>query len=480
MDALWILAVAILVVLGGILALRLHAFLALILGALIVATLTPGFALERFAREKNLSPAETKKLTEASVGERVAREFGSTCGKIGILVAMASIVGKCLLDSGGADKIVRAALRLFGEHRAPLAFLGSGYVLGIPVFFDTVFLLMIPLGKAMRMRTGRNYLLYVLTIIAGATMTHSLVPPTPGPLFVAAALNVDMGLMILGGCVVGLFTSAAGYCYAQWINRRVEIPLRETAEISLAELDQSARRHESQLPPLALSLLPIVLPVLLIGGNAVVISLYSKVPGIALAHWQTNLLTLASTFGNADIALTISAAIALATLAWQKKERLQSLAHGVQTALEGGGLIILITAAGGAFGGVLQQTGIGVRIQEIASVYHIAVLPLAFAITALVRIAQGSATVAMITAVGIVAGMATPAQLGFHPFYVAMAIGCGSKLVPWMNDSGFWVICKMSGMTEAETLKYFSPMPCLMGVVGLMVTMMLARLFPMV
>lgn len=142
-------------------------------------------------------------------------------------------------------------------------------------------------------------------------------------------------------------------------------------------------------------------------------------------------------------------------------------------------MIILITSAGGAFGGVLQQCGIGPRVQELSTTYSIAILPLAWAVTALVRVAQGSATVAMITAVGVVGGMATPELLGFHPLWVALAIGCGSKMLPWMNDSGFWVICKVSGFTEKECLTTFSPMVTLMGLTGLFVVMALAKLFPL-
>ncbi|MBW3600304.1 MAG: GntP family permease, partial [Planctomycetes bacterium] len=161
-----------------------------------------------------------------SVGVRVAEDFGDTCAKIAILIAMASIIGKCLLDSGAADRIVRSALRVVGERGAPGAFVGSGFVLAIPVFFDTVFYLMIPLGKAKRMRTGKSYLFYVLAICAGGTMAHSLVPPTPGPLFMAGELGVDLGLMIIGGCIAGIFASFSGYLYARWANRTWDIPLR--------------------------------------------------------------------------------------------------------------------------------------------------------------------------------------------------------------------------------------------------------------
>jgi GntP family gluconate:H+ symporter len=260
----------------------------------------------------------------------------------------------------------------------------------------------------------------------------------------------------------------------------MEIPLRETNPAVLAELEAVSRRDDRQLPPLWLSLLPIALPVFLISGNAFLNSALSAIPKTELAAWQSTLLSVGKVAGDSNIALTISCAIGLATLAWQKKENLAKLSKGVQSALEDAGLIILITAAGGAFGGVLQQTGVGPRIQDLAAAYHIPVLPLAFAVTALVRIAQGSATVAMITAVGMFAGVATPAALGFHPLSLALAIGCGSKPIPWMIDSGFWVVCKMSGMTEKETLKTHSVMATTMGFVGIIATMISARIFPMV
>ena len=479
-DPLWLLLVGMIVVLGGILLLRLHAFLVLILGALIVASLTTPVALEKFANEKEMTAKETTALVESSVGERVAQGFGRTCTKIGILIAMASIIGKFLLESGAAERIVRSLVKWLGEKRASHAFLSSGFLLGMPVFFDTVFYLMMPLGKAMGIRASRKYGLYVMSIVAGATMTHSLVPPTPGPLFVAGELSVNMGLMITGGIVVGLFTVSAGYLYALWANRRWPIPIRDTADISAADLRSMAEKDETTLPPFWLSMLPIVLPVLLIAGRTFFNSWAKAQSPITTARWWQSIAVLINNVGNPNVALTISAAIALLTFVWWHRDRKKNVTPFLQNALSNGGLIILITSAGGAFGGILQQTGIGHRIQELATSYHIAVLPLAFCVTAIVRTAQGSATVAMITAVGILGGLAGGGQLGFNPLYLALAIGCGSKLIAWMNDSGFWIICKMSGMTEGETLKTCSTMMTLMGIVGLLVIMVLARLFPLV
>jgi GntP family gluconate:H+ symporter len=479
-DPLWLLLIGMIVVLGGILLLRLHAFLALILGALIVGSLTTSAALERYANQKEMTVKEKTSLVESSVGERVAQGFGRTCTKIGILIAMASIIGKFLLESGAAERIVRSLVKWLGEKRASHAFLSSGFLLGMPVFFDTVFYLMMPLGKAMGVRTGRNYSLYIMSIVAGATMTHSLVPPTPGPLFVAGALSVNMGLMIIGGIVVGLFTVSAGYIYALWANRKWPVPVRDTPDTSAADLKSMTEKDQATLPPFWLSMLPIILPVILIAGGTFFESLSKTQSSITTTPLWQSIAVLVDNVGNPNVALTTSAAIALLTYAWWNRGSKKNITIFLQNALSSGGLIILITSAGGAFSVILQQTGIGFRIQELAASYHIAVLPLAFCVTAIIRTAQGSATVAMITAVGILGGLAGGGQLGFHPVYLALVIGCGSKLIPWMNDSGFWVICKISGMTEGETLKTCSAMMTLMGIVGLLVIMVLARLFPLV
>lgn len=491
MDPLWILAAGIVVVVGGVLAFKLHAFLALIFGALIVAALTPEATLQDYATLQVAKNNWTKKQADrflnqlpderVTVGERVGESFGRTCGTIGILVGLASIVGKCLLDSGGADRIVRSTLRLLGEKRAPMAFLSSGFLLGIPVFFDTVFYLMIPLGKAMRVRTGQNYLFYVLTIIAGATMTHSLVPPTPGPMFVAQELEVEMGVMILAGCIVGAFTSLVGYFYARWANSRWEIPLRDSAAASLEQLEKSAQREDHELPPLWLSLLPILLPVILICGTTILPKHYRDIPGKYEPELlQARLSMVVDSLGSPNVALMISAVVGLLTLVWYRGTSRRQLADAVQSALTSGGEIILVTAAGGAFGGVLQQTMIADRIKELApDAQSLMLIPLAFLVTTAIRTAQGSATVAMITAAGILKPFAAASDLPFHPVYVALAIGCGSKPFTWMNDSGFWTISRMSGLTEAETIKAVTPLTAIMGFTGLFVVLFGAWMFPL-
>ncbi len=471
MDPLFLLLLGVSAIVICILWLKLHPVLALLFAAILVSVFTPETNLLQFAQSKGMSTTEASSFIAQSVGKRIATSFGNTASKIGILIAMASIIGTCLLRSGAADRIIRSALKLFGEKGAPAAFLSSGFTLGIPVFFDTVFYLLVPLSKALTLRSGKNYLFYITATVAGAAMAHSLVPPTPGPLFVAGELGIDLGVMILGGLTVGLFTITGGYLYAAWANKRWTIPLRDTGDITLSELNALMNKDNHDLPSLWLSLTPILLPLILISANTFT---------SALVKQTDNLLLNAFYFlGDSNIALTLSAAVSLGILVWTESDK-EKLKKYILDSLQSAGVIILITCMGGAFGGSLQQTGIGVYLQELSTEYHIAILPMTFFITSLLRTAQGSATVAMITSVGIIGGMVHVGALGFHPVYLALMIGCGSKPFPWMNDSGFWVVCKMSGMTEKETLKTFSTVLSIMGIIGMLVILVLAKLFPMV
>jgi GntP family gluconate:H+ symporter len=463
MDPIFLLLIGMVIVIGGILWLRLHAFVALLAAAVVVAVLTPRDAVERVAIAQGATAAAAAAQADEPLGTKLAKRFGNASTQLGLLIAMASIIGVCLLASGGAERVVRSLLGLFGERQAWLVFGISGFVLGIPMFFDTVFLLLIPLARAMALRTGKNYLLYVMCICAGTTMTHSLVPPTPGPLFVANALKVDIGLMMVGGILLGIATTSVGLAYAWWANKRWSV-------IPTAAADSAAERPDSDLPALWAALLPIVLPVVLISGQTISDTLAKG----------SDFAALMSQIGNPTLALTLSAAIALGHLMWRLRADRATVRTHMQTALSDAGTIILVTAAGGIFGGVLQETGVGLRIRELALVYQIAVLPLAFFVTALVRIGQGSATVAMVTSVGILGGFTADGGLGFHPLYIALVIGCGSKLIPWMNDSGFWVVCKMSGFREIDTLRSFSIQLALMGTAGFIFVMLAAWIFPLV
>lgn len=474
MHSILLLFTGMVVVLGAILWLRLHAFLALIGGAMLIAFLTPEASLKRYVEADFLlkgptSEFEIRQAQEALISKtptkRVVDGFGETCGKVGILIAMAAVIGSCLLESGAAQQIVRSILAIFGVARAHFAFLFSGFLLAIPVFFDTVFYLLMPVGKAMRRKTGKNYLLYILAIVAGGTMAHSLIPPTPGPMFVADALGVDLPIMMGVGFVVGGAAVVFGYLWACWRNRHhvVELPEHEESDEALS----ASESGDISLPPVVIAFLPVLLPIVWLAVGSIL-----KASG--KAGLLVDLLT------DKNLALMASAGVALVMLGvYGKRFSSDARREKIQGALQSGAGIILITAAGGAFGAVLKQTGIGADIAALlgSSAAWLA-LPVVFLVTAIVRTAQGSATVAMITAAPVAAAFLS--QVSFHPVYLAMAIGCGSKPIPWMNDSGFWIVTRLSGMHETQTLRHVTPMMSLMGVVGLGVTLIGAWLFPMV
>ena len=449
MSPVVILIIGVVLLIAMILVLRLNAFVALITSAIVVSLLSPG----EFADKVN----------------RVGQAFGSVAGSIGIVIALAVIIGKCMMDSGAADRIVRSFLKLLGEKRAPTALMLSGFVLSIPVFFDTVFYLLVPLARSLWRRTQKNYMLYVTAIVAGAGVTHTLIPPTPGPLFMASELNVDVGLMMMIGLLIGLPTAAVGVLVCKIINRRMDIPMRP-----YAGQEEPDPLDENQLPAFWISFAPIALPVILISMNTV-----TKALGVGKPMSQ-----IAAVLGSRDMALLLAAALAMFVLVRQRKLSFKELASRSETALMSGGMIILITAAGGAFGAMLREAGIKDWLQELlgdqGQTVGLVMLLVAFAVAVIMKFAQGSGTVSMITTVSIFAAMGvSPKMLGCNPVYLAMAIGSGSLVGDWMNNSGFWIFSRMGGFTEVETLKSWTIVTAALGLIGLGFTLLFAYLLPM-
>jgi GntP family gluconate:H+ symporter len=451
MHPLAILLIAVAAVFLLIIRLKINAFVALVTCAILIGLLSGKVPLHEIVGE---------------VGSR----FGQIAGQIGIAIAMAAVVGQCLLESGAADKITRRFVALLGEKYASLSMVISGYVLSIPVFSDTVFYLLIPLARAMSVRVGgRNFVLYALAISAGGSATHVFVPPTPGPLVMAATMNIDLGVVILVGLCVALPASFCGWLYSIWIDRKLNLPLREAPGLSLAELEQIATRSEDELPGFWLALSPILLPVILITANTVT---NTFVPDTKLAH-------VAAFLGNASLALLLAAALSLWLLARQKRLSLGELAKPAEQAIASAGLIILITSGGGAFGGMLVRAGVGDALGEYARQLGISLLVLGFLLAAVLKVAQGSATVAMITVSSILAPLIETTPPPYHPVYILMAIGGGSLVGAWMNDSGFWIFRTMTGLTEVESLKTKSVLVAVLGTVGFLASLVGSWLAPL-
>jgi GntP family gluconate:H+ symporter len=476
-------SLGILVVLLLMIKLKVHAFVALILGALAISCSIPldvtGF--NRNVKDEGAKPHVVRGVAEpVNVVTRVTTSLGSAVAGIGILIAMASIIGKCMLVSGAADRIVQSLLNALGERRAPIALMASGFVLSIPVFFDTVFYLLVPLARSLYRRTGKNYVLYLCAIAAGGAVTHTLVPPTPGPLLVAETMRVDIGPVILIGLCVAAPTALIGLIAAGWLNRQMPIVMRPLS-VSLGRDEPVPQRQ----PSLILSLLPVLLPVMLISIS----TFYKAIVGDGAHSGSDAISGWLKLIGDPNLAM-ITAALVAIFLCWKfQGHSLRQLADHVEDALLSGGVIILITAAGGAFGNLLAMA----EIQSVVESFFVGdqtvsggwlVICLAFALAALLKVAQGSSTVSMIIASSLISpialSLAAEGRLGFHVAYLVAVIGAGSLMGSWMNDSGFWVFAKMGALTEGETLRSWTILLAVLSSSAFVFILLMSWLFPLV
>lgn len=491
----------------SILKLRIHPFLALVLGSTVVLILQPWTELSHdsprsvvdkvnsatTATESSQSTPKVSKYVPFT--QRLSASIAQTFEKIGLSILMASIIGICLLESGAAARIVESIVGLFGEKRTARALAVSGFLLGVPVYFDTVFYLLLPLAKAFSKDRPKSYLMAIMAIVVGATMAHSLVPPTPGPLLVASQLGVPILNMMLAGGIVGAMTACVGYFYGLWCSRTMVLeclannsdeiktslsndPASPSSKIASSN-NPSPKTSDLHKPlqriSLKFALLPLLTPALLI---AIGESLHLAIPHL-IANNRT-LEIIASLSSDAGFALCVGAFIAILQLRYQIDA--QSVTNSVSKAIADGGMILLLTCAGGGFGATLKELGIA---NAITTMFPLAMSPygllwLAFVLTAIIRAAQGSATVAMITTVGVIEPLVSSVELPFNMVYVALAIGCGSKPMPWMNDSGFWQVSTMTGMSTAETLKTFTVALTIMGIVGFAITLVGSYLLPLI
>ncbi|MCL2347614.1 MAG: GntP family permease [Planctomycetaceae bacterium] len=517
-SPLVILAIGVTVVLVMIIVFRMNAFLALVCAALVVSLLAPG----------------------GDKGERVALALGNAVGKVGLIIAMAAIIGVCMLRSGAAEKIVMVFCRVFGEKRFPLALGASGFTLSIPVFYETVFFLLVPMVHSFYRRTRKNYMLCLMAICAGAMITHTMVPPAPGPLAVAANLGIEVGYLLLIGLFVGALTfpvAIAGAYLINWYmpNPKLQLPASEAETDSdhlTAGEQLTPEQREKQLPSLGWALLPILSPVILIatcsfanmvykpnvpleeqaaainaiGGGGVTadvikekkqIKVSVKSPEFAVIIKPDNManpkavepptppvwVRIIRIAGDKEIAMMLAAALSMLVYYRQKTASMKALYKDIELALLDSGLIILIIAAGGAFGAMLEKAGIGDTVKEWfqneAGVAGLSVLIAAFCLASVFKLALGSSTTAMLTASSIIGAMGLTTQtLGFNIAYLALAISAGSLVTSWMNDAGFWLTSRMGGLNEIDTLKSVTVLHIIVGCSGFVVILVLSQLLP--
>jgi gluconate:H+ symporter, GntP family len=384
--------------------------------------------------------------------------MGATLGHIAVIVALGTMLGKMLAESGGADQIAHTLIDFFGEKRVTWAMMTIGLLVGLPCFFEVGFVLLIPIAFTVARRTGKSLILVALPLVAGLSVVHGLVPPHPAAMLAVTIFHANVGHTIFFALLVGIPTAAlAGPVYARLIAPYVEIPAENPMAAEF--VDHGAERR---LPGFGLTLFTILLPVtlMLIG------SLADTVPVRAVNQILRSL-------GNDDLALLIGVLLSFVTLGKLSGFTRETVLRFSQECLAPTATITLLVGAGGGFGRVLQDSGVSQAIVGAALGSHVPLLVLAWLLAALLRLATGSATVAMSTAAGIVAPIALRSAYP-HPELLAIATGAGSLIFSHVNDGGFWLVKEYLNLSVPQTIKSWSICETIISVTALVFTLAMA------
>jgi Gnt-I system low-affinity gluconate transporter len=464
-----------------------QAFLALILASLFVA----------IGSSEELTGVEGA-LQLADIGGEIQSGMGNSLGFIATIIGLGAIFGALLEHSGGAQSLAKSLLKIFGEKRASWAMVVTGFIISIPVFLDVALVIIAPIIYALSRKTGKSVLAFGLPLLAGLMVTHAFVPPTPGPVWVAYELGVSLGWVILFGCIVGFPTAIiGGIIVPKWMSEKLYIAPPE-------EFEESTEEDDSKLPSLTSILVLIGLPIamILIGTivkeyvaadierSAIVSSLdvedqenpkaRKKAYENAVAEKisDSNIGARVLLFlGHPIIALLLATVGALIYLGYRRGYDKSVLMDVTTKSLGPAGIIILITGAGGVFKGIMGASGVSEALSVACENWGIHVLVLAYLFAVFVRVAQGSATVAMVTAGGLMAGMAeglSQPELAL----VVVAIAAGASAVSHVNDSGFWMVSRYMLMTEKQTFQTWTVISTVVSVVGFLLALGLWYLLP--
>lgn len=430
--------VAVLLILVLIMKFRVHAFVTLVLVSLLTALATG--------------------VPIAHVMGVLSGGFNSTLGSVALLVALGAMLGRLLETSGGAKSLAEALIHKFGEKRAPLALGVASLIFGFPIFFDAGLIVMLPVVFAVARRLNEPVLRYGLPAAGAFSVMHVFVPPHPGAVAAGDLLGVDMGVLIAIGLLVAIPTwYIAAYLYGLWCGKKFPIAVPDL-------LSGGTMAQDITNPPTPKTvILLLLLPLILIFGNTGLDTLSKTGAVNPDAGWVTFIRMI----GNTPIALLIALLVAMYVLGVGRGQDKKNVENIVDGALPGICSVILITGAGGMFGGVLRASGIGDAVASSLDGVGIPVIIAAFVIAGLLRVAQGSATVALMTAAALI----QPAVLGaeFSAVQIAaivIAASSGSVIFSHVNDSGFWLVGKLMNMDVATTFKTWTVMETLIGVVG--------------
>ncbi len=423
-----VIGVALLILL--VLKTKIHAFLALIIAASVTGIIG------------GMNPND--------VISTITSGFGSTLGSIGIIIGFGVMMGRLLEVSGAAEKLAYTLIKTLGKKKEEWAMAAAGYIVSIPIFVDSAFVILNPLVKALSTKTGKSVVTLGVALGVGLAATHHAVPPTPGPLGVAGIFGADIGMMIIAGLLFSIPIVIVGVMYAKWIGNKIyQLPsedgegfVRPDKKKVYDEFVQASNEREKELPSLLKSIMPILIPIILIFINTT----FSALSDAGILTISETALSYIKFFGNPVIAVGIGLIVAIYTLTKnvRRSETLERMEDGIKTA----GIILLVTGAGGALGEVLRVSGTGDYIAEQIAQWSIPAILVPFLIATIVRLIQGSGTVAMVTAASISAPIV--ATLDVNLVLAAQAAALGAMIFSYFNDSLFWVVNRMLGIKNVK------------------------------
>jgi GntP family gluconate:H+ symporter len=405
---------------------------------------------------------------------------GNTLGHIAVVVGLGTMLGKMMAESGGAERIATTLIDWFGEKNIHWAMMVVAIIVGLPVFFEVGFVLLIPIAFNVAKRTNKSLLLVGLPMVAGLSVVHGLIPPHPAAMLAVQQYHADIGKTNAYGLIVGVPTAiVAGPLFALLINRYVKLPEENALAAQFLGEDGPAGNGaknglaagatntapKRQLPSFGITLFTVLLPVILmlIGSWADLVFTPKTLPN-DLLHFV----------GNSDVALLVAVLVSFWTFGASRgfnREQIQKFCGECLAPIAG---ITLIVGAGGGFGRVLMDSGISKEIVNAATSAHLSPLLFGWLVAALIRLATGSATVAMTTACGIVAPIAAASGVQVKPELLVLATGSGSLIFSHVNDGGFWLIKEYFGMTVGQTFKTWSLLETIISLMGLLLTFALA------
>ena len=443
-EIILILIGSIVLLLVMILKFKIHAFLALLVTSVFLGFVT-GMQMD-------------------SILKSVADGMGSTLGFVATVVGIGAIFGQIIESSGGAESLAHYLLKKFGSENAPYALTITGFIVAIPVFFDVGFIILVPIIYALAKDKKKSLLYFAIPLLAGLAATHAFVPPTPGPVATSEIIGANLGWVTILGLIIGVPVAIiAGPMFGKYIGNRIYVESPQQFEM----------QERKDLPSFWSVAAIIAVPLILILANTVS-GVIAKEYGIS-DNFTVKLLSFT---GHPFIALLIATFLAIYFMGIKRGFTKETVLKLSTKSLAPAGLIILVTGAGGVFKQLLIDSGIGIQLAETMSNSALPPIVLAYLLAVLIRVSQGSATVAMITSAGIVSPLLAALALSEpHKALIVISIAAGATTASHVNDSGFWLIGKYLGMTEKQTLQSWTVMETIISVTGFSMALLLSFFF---